>query len=182
MILWDWGLHPCFAKSRPLVFPAIKKRNLNLNLRLSLIIKGGSGSSSHELRLTDFKAKRRSDSVIGIKLSKLVAVVYIVNIGGGALAVKARRRSDFVVSISRNSFAVKSGFLVEREGRPRFLVRRPRGDWGDGPPQNLRWGDGPCIGPPQYFEKQCCRMCVKVWTGWKMVVFLWWNGHIRHLT
>src|SRR6218665_1535654 len=28
--------------------------------------------------------------------------------------------------------------------------RRPRGDC---PPQNLRWGDGPCIGPPQYFEK-----------------------------
>src|SRR6218665_2726186 len=26
--------------------------------------------------------------------------------------------------------------------------RRPRGDWGDGPPQNLRWGDGPCIRPP----------------------------------
>ena len=22
------------------------------------------------------------------------------------------------------------------------------GDWGDGPPKNLRWGDGPCIGPP----------------------------------
>ena len=26
--------------------------------------------------------------------------------------------------------------------------RRPRGDWGDGPPTNLRWGNGPCIRPP----------------------------------
>src|SRR6218665_1895577 len=27
------------------------------------------------------------------------------------------------------------------------------GGGGDGPPKNLRWGDRPCIGPPQYFEK-----------------------------
>src|SRR6218665_647143 len=26
--------------------------------------------------------------------------------------------------------------------------RRPRGDWGDGPPKNLRWGDGPCTKTP----------------------------------
>jgi len=55
--------------------------------KTSLIIKGGSGSSSLELRLTDFKTKRRSDSVIGQKLLKLLDVV--VNIRRGALAVKA---------------------------------------------------------------------------------------------
>src|SRR6218665_3264207 len=26
--------------------------------------------------------------------------------------------------------------------------RKPRGGLGDGPPQSLRWGDGPCIRPP----------------------------------
>src|SRR6218665_1146536 len=36
------------------------------------------------------------------------------------------------------------------------------GDWGDGPPQNLRWGERPMHWSPQYFEKQCCRMCMKV--------------------
>jgi len=30
--------------------------------------------------------------------------------------------------------------------------RRPKGDWGDGPPKNLRRGDGPCIGPPIFRE------------------------------
>ena len=33
--------------------------------KMSLIVKGNSESSSHELRLTDFKTKRRSDSEIG---------------------------------------------------------------------------------------------------------------------
>ena len=36
------------------------------------------------------------------------------------------------------------------------------GTGGDGPPQNLRWGGRPMHWSPQYFEKQCCRMCVKV--------------------
>ena len=26
------------------------------------------------------------------------------------------------------------------------------GTGGDGPPKNLRWGDGPCIGPPIFRE------------------------------
>ena len=26
--------------------------------------------------------------------------------------------------------------------------RRPRGDWGDGPPQNLRWGTAYALVPP----------------------------------
>src|SRR6218665_266690 len=30
--------------------------------------------------------------------------------------------------------------------------RRPRGDWGDGLPQNLRWGTAHAL-VPQYFEK-----------------------------
>src|SRR5678816_2874782 len=84
---------------------------------MSLIIKGGSGSSSHDFKLTDDKTERRSDSEIGRKPSKTADVE--VNVGGGASAVEARRRSILAVSISRNSFAVKEGVSVEREDRPR---------------------------------------------------------------
>ena len=40
--------------------------------KMSLIIKGGNGSSSHDFKLTDDKTERRSDSEIGRKPSKTV--------------------------------------------------------------------------------------------------------------
>src|SRR6218665_1666484 len=35
------------------------------------------------------------------------------------------------------------------------------GGLGGRSPQNLRWGDGPCIDPQKYLEKQCCWMGAK---------------------
>src|SRR5678815_3654435 len=89
---------------------------------MSLITKGGSGSSSHDFRFADFRTRRRSDSEIGRKLSKTADVDE--NVGEGASAVEARSRPILVVSISLNSSAVKDGVSVEREGRP----RRPETD------------------------------------------------------
>src|SRR6218665_220844 len=39
--------------------------------------------------------------------------------------------------------------LIATSVIPRYKQgRRPMGGLGDGPPQNLRWGDRSCIGPP----------------------------------
>src|SRR5688572_27029021 len=70
-----------------------------ISSRISVIIKGGRGSNSHDFKLTDVKTERRSESIMGLKPSK--ADVVGVNVGGGASAVEARRRSDLVVSMSR---------------------------------------------------------------------------------
>src|ERR1700733_1251874 len=91
-------------------------RNGAISSRMSVMIKGGIGSSSQDLRLTFDKTERSSESKIGRKSSKTVVVVE--NVGGGASAVEERRRS---VWKSRKSFAEKAGVSRGRVGRPSRL-------------------------------------------------------------
>jgi len=78
-----------------------------ISSRISVIIKGGRGFNSHDFKLTDVKTERISESIMGWKPSK--ADVVGVNVGGGASAVEARRRSVLAVSMSRKSLAENAG-------------------------------------------------------------------------
>src|SRR6218665_103282 len=73
--------------------------------------------------------------------------------GSSSLAVRLR----MLESEERGRAKAVSGRdeLAEEQGR------RPRGNWEDGPPK-FEVGRRPMHWSPQYFEKQCCRMCVKV--------------------
>ena len=88
-----------------------------ISSRMSVIIKGGKESNSHDFKFTEEKIERRSDSTIGWKPSKTDVVEE--NVGGGASVVDARRRSVFAVSMSRKSLAEKAGISEGRDGRPR---------------------------------------------------------------
>src|SRR6218665_1278792 len=50
-------------------------------------------------------------------------------------------------SVHRCSFVAQVNSKLKTEN-PMYSGAETWGDWGDGPPKNLRWGDGPCIGPP----------------------------------
>src|ERR1043165_9517740 len=85
------------------------RKNGAISSRMSVIMKGGSGSNSHDFKFTEEKTERRSESKIGRKPSKTDVVEK--NVGREASVVDARRRSVLAVSMSRKSLAEKGMYL-----------------------------------------------------------------------